>query len=68
MKIVNETSLTYKSIGTIIDRVMASNTGSTMYYGKVDIITLEFGNTKVEVQIRYLKRYVEWRFYEKENK
>lgn len=64
MKIVNETSLTYKSIGTIIDRVMASNTGNTMYYGKTEYTLLEFGSSRIEVRIRYLKRYVEWRFTE----
>ena len=65
MKIVNETNLSYAELGLLIDSIMKSNTGSTMYYGKVDKTIVEFGSHKIEVQIRYLKRYVEWRFREK---
>lgn len=64
MKIVNETNLCYAELGLLIDNIMKSNTGNTMYYGKVDCTIVEFGSHKIKVQIRYLKRYVEWRFYE----
>lgn len=65
MKIINETDLSYSTIGLIIDNIMESNTGNTMYYGKVEWTVIEFAGKKINVQIRYLKRYVEWRFYEK---
>lgn len=64
MKIVNKTNLCYAELGLIIDHIMKSNTGDTMYYGKVDLTIVEFGSHKIKVQIRYLKRYVEWVFYE----
>ena len=64
MLIRNKTSLEYATIGMIIDQVQKSNTGNTMYYGKVDWTILEVGSHKIKVQIRYLKRYVEWYFTE----
>jgi hypothetical protein len=67
MKIVNETNLCYAELGLLIDNIIKSNTGNTMYYGKVERTIVEFGSHKIYVQIRYSKRYVEWRFYEKEN-
>jgi hypothetical protein len=60
----NKTSLEYATIGMIIDQIQKSNTGNTMYYGKVDWTILEVGSHKIKVQIRYLKRYVEWYFTE----
>ena len=64
MKIINKTDLSYSTIGLIIDNIMESNTGNTMYYGKVEWTIVEVAGRKINVQIRYLKRYVEWRFYE----
>ena len=64
MLIRNKTSLEYGTIGMIIDQIQKSNTGNTMYYGKVDWTILEVGSHKIKVQIRYLKRYVEWYFTE----
>lgn len=64
MLIRNKTSLEYATIGMIIDQIQKSNTGNTMYYGKVDWTILEVGSHKIKVQIRYLKRYVEWYFTE----
>lgn len=65
IKIVNNTSLEYATLGMIIDNIMKSNTSNTMYYGKVEWTILEVGSHKIKVQIRYLKRYTEWRFDEK---
>lgn len=65
MKIVNETNLTYREIGTLIDYVMNDTRGSTHYVGKIDFCVVSLGEHRVEIQIRYLKRYVEWRFREK---
>lgn len=68
MKIINETNLCYAELGLLIDNIIKSDIGSTHYYGQVEHTIVEFGSHKIQVQIRYLKRYVEWRFYEKDNK
>ena len=62
MKIVNNTNLDYREIGAIIDVLMNEYQGSTFYYGKIEKYVVENRNIKVEVTIRYLKRYVEWSF------
>ena len=64
MKIINDTCLEYATIGMIIDNILKSNNGNTNYYGKVEWTTLQVGSHKIKVQIRYLKRYVEWYFTE----
>ena len=64
MKIVNDAKLPYRVIGKIIDDAMNSDYQDTIYYGKIDAFKIEYQNIKYNVQIRYLKRYVEWRFYE----
>lgn len=67
MKIINETNLRYAELGLLIDNIIKSDIGSTHYYGQVELTKVEFGGHIIQVQIRYLKRYVEWRFYEKDN-
>lgn len=69
MKIINNTRLSYKILGDMIDQILKIKEGSTNYFGKIE--TCEF-ETKfrdkqitVKVQIRYLKSFVEWRFDEK---
>ena len=64
MKIINKTDLDYSTIGLIIDNIMKNNTENTHYYGQIEWTIVEMAHRKVKVQIRYLKRYVEWRFYE----
>lgn len=64
MKIINETNLCYAELGLLIDNVIKSDIGSTHYYGQVEHTIVEFGTHKIKVEIRYLKKYVEWRFYE----
>lgn len=64
MKIINEIGLPYKVIGEIIDQVIELNPADTIYYGKVETTTFEYKGEKYRIQIRYLKSYVEWRFYE----
>ena len=66
MKIINKTNLEYATIGMIIDNIMKSNVGNTAYYGKIEFIILKVGTHKIQVQIRYLKRYTEWCFIELE--
>lgn len=62
MKIINNTSLSYRQIGYIIDKIVAKSEGDTHYFGQVQFTVIEFNSLKINVQIRYLKRYVEWRF------
>ena len=65
MKIINDTELQYTTIGKIIDLIMEKDEGDTHYFGQVQVATMEVGMKKIRVQIRYLKRYTEWRFTEK---
>jgi hypothetical protein len=67
MKIVNETDLHYEAIGKIIDIISGRDIGSTHYFGQIEYTTCELQDgRKIRVLIRYLKKYVEWRFsYEK---
>lgn len=65
MKIINNTNLSYAELGLIIDKVIEESCGNTIYYGKVEIATVEFKGHIINIQIRYLKKYVEWRFSEK---
>ena len=64
MKIINQTDLNYQTIGLLIDTIMEKNQGSTNYYGKIEFCRMSVGNRVINVQIRYLKRYVEWYFWE----
>ena len=64
MLIINKTNLEYATIGMLIDNIMKNNTGNTNYYGKIEFTILQVGSHKIKVQIRYLKRYVEWYFTE----
>lgn len=62
MKIVNNTNLSYREIGLIIDEMIEDSKEDTIYYDKVDILKVNYKNKSIKIQIRYLKRYVEWRF------
>ena len=62
MKIINKTDLTYKDIGMIIDKVINSNQGNTCYVGKIDYCFVGTSKGTIKVQIRYMKRDVEWKF------
>lgn len=64
MKIVNETNLEYATIGMIIDNIIKKSYDDTHYFGQIEWTIVEVGSYKIKVQIRYLKRYVEWRFKE----
>ena len=65
MKIINDTVLSYETIGAIIDYIMDENKGETHYYGKTEKTTMDLLDREIRIQIRYLKRYTEWRFTEK---
>ena len=65
MKIINNTSLHYSTIGSIIDNIMSNTKGTTHYVVQIEWIILEINGHKITIQIRDLKKYVEWRFDEK---
>ena len=68
MKIINNTNLSYKEIGEIIDEIISTSNGYTNYYGKIEVVKILYNGDPINITIRYLKRYVEWRFYyEKDN-
>ena len=67
MKIVNNTNLNYQQIGFIIDDIINKSVGETIYFGKVSYLNIMFNELKINIRIRYLKRYVEWSFREINN-
>lgn len=62
MKIVNEAGLPFKVIGEVIDQIIETNYGDTIYYGKVEVSYFEYKKQKYKLQIRYMKRFIEWWF------
>ena len=62
MKIINNTNLSYKEIGDIIDEVINTSKEDTNYDGKIEIGKVLYNGNSINITIRYLKRYVEWRF------
>lgn len=67
MKIINEVNLPYKVIGQVIDDYINDGRQITIYYGKTELFTIDYKDILYRVQVRYLKRYVEWRFIKYEN-
>lgn len=65
MKIINNTSLNYSTIGSIIDNIMSNTQGTTHYVGQVEWTIVQINNHKITITIRHLKKYIEWRFDEK---
>lgn len=64
MKIVNNTSFNYEGIGKIIDKIIEESYDDTHYAGQIYICSMLYKGKEIKVQIRYLKKYVEWRFDE----
>ena len=62
MKIINNTNLSYKEIGAIIDEIINTSKKDTNYDGKVEVGKVLYKGDPINITIRYLKRYVEWRF------
>lgn len=62
MKIVNNTDLSYREIGSIIDLIIKENQEDTHYIGQIEVEKVEYKKRIIKIQIRYLKRYIEWRF------
>lgn len=62
IKIINNTDFFYKEIGEIIDNISWDYRGDTNYVGKIDVIRIKYKRQKIKIQIRYLKKSVEWRF------
>lgn len=64
MKIVNNSCLSNEKIGRIIDFIQNRDNGETHYYNQLEYVMVGLNNVKVEVLIRYLKKYTEWIFNE----
>lgn len=62
MKIINNTNLYYIQIGEIIDEIINTSKEDTNYYGKIEVVKILYNRDSINITIRYLKRYVEWRF------
>lgn len=62
IKIINNTDFFYKEIGEIIDNITWTYREDTNYVGKIDVIRIKYKRQKIKIQIRYLKKSVEWRF------
>lgn len=62
MKIVNKDNLSYEEIGKVIDFIINNSYDDTKYVGKIDVCTIRVGYKIIKVQIRYMKRDIEWIF------
>lgn len=64
--IVNKAKLPYGIIGKIIDDYINDYEDTTFYVGKLEILVIDYKDILYNVQIRYLKRYIEFSFNEME--
>ncbi len=62
MKIINNTDLSYEQIGEVMDFIIKTSEVDTQYYGKKERLKVNRLSKVIKIQIRYLKRYVEWGF------
>lgn len=62
IKIINNTDFFYKEIGEIIDNISWTYRGETNYVGKITYMKIKYKRQKIKIQIRYLKKSVEWSF------
>lgn len=62
IKIINNTDFYYKELGEIIDNIQWDKRGDTNYVGKIDFIRIKYKRKFINIQIKYLKKSVEWRF------
>lgn len=62
--IINDAELSYQFIGKVIDNYLNDYEEDTFCVGMV----IDYKNKLYNIQIRYLKRYVEFRFAEMEDK
>ena len=64
--IINKAKLPYGIIGKIIDDYINDYEDTTFYVGKLEILVIDYKDILYNVQIRYLKRYIEFSFNEME--
>lgn len=62
MNKINNTNLSYKEIGQIIDEIINTSKEDTNYDGKIEVGKVLYNGKPINITIRYLKKYVEWRF------
>ena len=56
MKIINNTSLNYSTIGSIIDNIMSNTQGTTHYIGQKEWTILEINSHKITITIKKKKK------------
>lgn len=59
--IVNNAKLPYKIIGKVIDDYK-NDFEDTLYVGKFELIVIDYKDKLYSVSVRYLKKYIEFRF------
>lgn len=59
--IVNNAKLPYKIIGKVIDDYK-NDFEDTLYVGKFELLVIDYKNQLYSVSVRYLKKYIEFRF------
>ena len=64
MKIINEANLSYEFIGRLIDDIINNCPDDTYNIGDVEIMNFGYKEKNYQLQIRYLKSYVEWKIWE----
>lgn len=62
--VINQTDLSNEVIGKMVDQILREGKEETIYYGKIHSYRFVHGKKGYRLQIKYLKRYVEWRFME----
>ena len=62
--VINQTDLSNEVIGKMVDQILREGKEETIYYGKINSYRFVHGKKSYKLQIKYLKRYVEWRFME----
>lgn len=67
MLIKNETNLSNMEIGKLIDIVKSQDKENTHFHGQIEVGEVVYKEIVYVIQIRYLKRYVEWRIYERKS-
>ena len=61
-KIINNTDLCFKELGEIIDSIQFDYPADTSYYGKRKLMRIKYKGKKIEINIKIMCYYVEWKF------
>ena len=62
VRIENYTNFSYQEIGYLIDNIKFSSEKGTHYVGDKNFLNIKFRRKKLNITIRYLKKYAVWTF------